>query len=41
MHWLYRRRNNTFMIKAKVIIDPSKEFKLTDKKELPKKKKGK
>ena len=28
-----------FMIKAKVIIDPSKEFKLTDKKELPKKKK--
>ena len=29
------------MIKDKVMIDPSKEFKLTDKKELPKKKKGK
>ena len=30
-----------FMKKANVVIDPSKEFKLTDKKELPKKKKKK
>ena len=30
-----------FMTKANIMIDPSKEFKLTDKKELPKKKKGK
>jgi len=28
-----------FMKKAQIVIDPSKEFKLTDKKELPKKKK--
>lgn len=27
--------------KVNIMIDPSKEFKLTDKKELPKKKKGK
>lgn len=30
-----------FMKKAQIVIDPSKEFKLTDKKELPKKKKNK
>lgn len=30
-----------FMKKANIVIDPSKEFKLTDKKELPKKKKNK
>lgn len=30
-----------FMAKAKIVIDPSKEFKLTDKKDLPKKKKKK
>ena len=30
-----------FMAKANIVIDPSKEFELTDKKELPKKKKKK
>lgn len=30
-----------FMAKAKIVIDPSKEFKLTDKEDLPKKKKKK
>ena len=30
-----------FMSRAKVVVDPSKEFKLTDKKEIKKKKKKK